>query len=190
MHSREGTRTAIATDHARLNNVCITTCQRLHTFKHVHTAITHDLSRPIPSYLGPSYDLPWPTHDLHCLHYESLLMGVYIRHLLRPITLFSDRQFFTSPASTKLKARYTGSPLSFCPYVDRTVSALYPHLIKQLQKVCRVWRLFQNLKFWQILKICNFDFVVFWLGIQYDLIVWFNHEVAGGILRTQAFYLF
>ena len=46
--------TAIATDHARLNNVCVTTYQRLHTFKHVHTTTTHDLSRAIPSYLGPS----------------------------------------------------------------------------------------------------------------------------------------
>ena len=42
-------------------------------------------------------------------------------------------------------------------------------------------------KFWQIFKICNFDFVIFWLGIQYDSMVWGNHEAAGGILRTQAF---
>ena len=30
----------------------------------------------------------------------------------------------------------------------------------------------KNLKFWRILEICNFDFVFFWLGIQYDSIVW------------------
>ena len=45
---------------------------------------------------------------------------------------------------------------------------------------------FKNLKFWQIFEICNFDFVFFWLGIQYDSMVG-NHEVAGGILRTQGF---
>ena len=31
---------------------------------------------------------------------------------------------------------------------------------------------FKNLKFWRIFKICNFDFVFFWLGIQYDSTVW------------------
>ena len=31
---------------------------------------------------------------------------------------------------------------------------------------------FKNLKFWQIFKICNFDFVFVWLGIQYYSIVW------------------
>ena len=30
----------------------------------------------------------------------------------------------------------------------------------------------KNLKFWRFLKICNFDFVSFWLGIQYDSMVW------------------
>ena len=31
---------------------------------------------------------------------------------------------------------------------------------------------FKNLKFWGIIWICNFDFVIFWLGIQYDSMVW------------------
>ena len=32
---------------------------------------------------------------------------------------------------------------------------------------------FKNLKVWRIsLNICNFDFVFFWLGIQYDSILW------------------
>ena len=30
----------------------------------------------------------------------------------------------------------------------------------------------KNLKFLRNLEICNFDFVFFWLGIQYDSIVW------------------
>ena len=46
---------------------------------------------------------------------------------------------------------YTGFTLSVCPSVDKIVSALYlqqyspdlfTHLIKQLQKACRVYRLF------------------------------------------------
>ena len=45
----------------------------------------------------------------------------------------------------------------------RRIHFIFTHRIKQLQK-----------EFWRILKICNFDFVFFWLGIQYDLIhvVW------------------
>ena len=51
---------------------------------------------------------------------------------------------------------------------------IFSHLIKQLQKVPRVMFVskFKPLKFWRILKICNFNFVFFWLGIQYDLMVW------------------
>ena len=47
----------------------------------------------------------------------------------------------------------------------------------------------QNLNFWQFLKICNLDFVLFWLGIWCALLVW---VIMGwrGYLRTQAFYLF
>ena len=33
---------------------------------------------------------------------------------------------------------------------------------------------FQNLNFWQFLKICNFDFVLFWLGIWCESLVWVN----------------
>ena len=38
-----------------------------------------------------------------------------------------------------------------------------------------------------IFLICNFDFVFFWLGIQYDSMVWVIMKRRGGILRTQAF---
>ena len=31
---------------------------------------------------------------------------------------------------------------------------------------------FQNLNFWQYFKICNFDFVMFWLGIWCESLVW------------------
>ena len=31
---------------------------------------------------------------------------------------------------------------------------------------------FHYLNFWQIFQLCNFDFVLFWLGIWYESIVW------------------
>ena len=94
--------------------------------------------------------------------------------------------FVIHPTSTKLKGGYAGFTLSVCPSVDRVLSALYlqqywldssdfAHLIKQFQKVCWVYSLFlkfKNLKFLQSLLICNFFFVFFWLGIQYDSIAW------------------
>ena len=90
------------------------------------------------------------------------------------------------PASTKLIGGYTGITLSVCPSVDRIVSALYLqqysldpfHICTSYQAtsegVSRVMPVskFKNLKFWRIFKICNFDFVIFWLGIQYDSMVW------------------
>ena len=90
------------------------------------------------------------------------------------------------PASTKLKGGYTGITLSVCPSVDRIVSALYLqqyssdpfHICTSYQATSEGVSLvmpiskFKNLKFWRIFKICNFDFVFFWLGIQYDPTVW------------------
>ena len=103
-------------------------------------------------------------------------------------------QFNYTPASTKLIGGYTGITLSVCPSVrlsvcpsvDRIVSALYlqqyssdpfhicTSYLTTLEGVPRVMPVskFKNLKFWRIFKICNFDFVIFWLGILYDSMVW------------------
>ena len=76
--------------------------------------------------------------------------------------------------------------LSVRPSVDIIVSALYLqqylpdpfHIYTSYQETSEgVSRLkfvskFKYLKLWQILKICNFDFVLFWFGIQYVSIVW------------------
>ena len=76
--------------------------------------------------------------------------------------------------------------LSVCPSVDRIVSALYLqqyssdpfHICTSYQAtqegVSRVMSVskFKTLKFWRIFLICNFHFVFFWLGIQYDSMVW------------------
>ena len=76
--------------------------------------------------------------------------------------------------------------LSVCPSVDRIMSTLY---LQQYSSdpfyICTSYQAtsegvspvmpvskFKNLKFWRIFKICNFDFVIFWLGIQYNSMVW------------------
>ena len=53
-------------------------------------------------------------------------------------------------------------------------SISYLHALSIWEGVLRVMFVskFKKLKFWRILWICNFDFVFFWLGIQYDSIVW------------------
>ena len=76
--------------------------------------------------------------------------------------------------------------LSVCPSVDRIVSALYLqqyssdpfHMCTSYQAtsegVSRVMRVnaCNACKFWRIFKNFNCDFVFFWLGIQYDSMVW------------------
>ena len=92
---------------------------------------------------------------------------------------------FYTPASTKLKEGYSGVTLSVClsvcgqnrvHSVSSTIligSISYLHILSSNFRRCVVCNVcFENLKFWQILEICNFDFVFFWLGIQYDLIGW------------------
>ena len=66
---------------------------------------------------------------------------------------------------------------------------IFMHLIKQLEKVCRVQSFLQNFKIWNFdnfFEICNFDFALFWLGIWCESLVW---VIMGwrGYLRTQAF---
>ena len=79
-----------------------------------------------------------------------------------------------------------GILVSPCPSVDRIMFALYLqqyssdpfHICTSYQatsegvsgvKFVSKLKIF---KFWQILEYCNFDFVFFWLGIQYNSIVW------------------
>ena len=100
-----------------------------------------------------------------------------------------------TPCSTKLKGDMLVSPCpsvrlwtESCPlcifYNTCPIHFIFTHLIKQLQKVCRMWTFFssklKNLRFWQILWICNFDFVLFWLGIWYECSMvwaWIQYEL-------------
>ena len=91
--------------------------------------------------------------DNYTLRYNEVERGVYWYHLVRP---------------------------SVCPSVDRIVSALYLqqylsdpfHICTSYQAtsegVSRVMPISKFFKF-VTLQICNFDF---WLGIQYDSMVW------------------
>ena len=74
-------------------------------------------------------------------------------------------------------------------YSSDWIHLIFLHLIKQLQKVCRVSsfvRNCKNVKFWQVFKICNLDFVSFWLGIWCESLVW---VIMGrrGVSQNQAF---
>ena len=111
---------------------------------------------------------------------------LWLRARLGKWFFYSGHVLIIPPASTKLIGGYTGITLSVCPSVDRIVSALYLqqyssdpfHICTSYQatsegvsRVMPVSKL-KNLKFWRIFEICNFDFVIFWLGIQYDSMVW------------------
>ena len=52
-------------------------------------------------------------------------------------------------------------------------SISYLHILSSNFRRCVVCNVcFKIQKFWRILEICNFDLVFFWLGIQYDSMVW------------------
>ena len=63
-----------------------------------------------------------------------------------------------------------------CPlcifYNIHGIDCMFTYLIKQLQMVSSVYVFLQlnNLTFSQILEICNFDFLLLWLGNQYELV--------------------
>ena len=69
--------------------------------------------------------------------------------------------------SVRLSVRPSRIPCPLCSfYSSGWIHFIFIHLIKQLQKVCRVWN------FGNFFKICNFDFVLFWLGIWCESLVW------------------
>ena len=99
--------------------------------------------------------------------------------------------YYTS-RTTKLLGGYTG----FTPSVRPSVHPSVPHPVSALQRL-QFWldpfhiyisyqatsedvshvkflAKFQNLYFWQILKICNFDIVLFSLGIWCESLIWVN----------------
>ena len=92
--------------------------------------------------------------------------------------------------SVRPSARPSRIPCPLCSaYSSGWIHFIFIHLIKQLHKVCRVLSFLQNFKIEFLaffFLICNFDFVLFWLGIWCEPLVW---VIMGrwGYLRTQAF---
>ena len=67
-------------------------------------------------------------------------------------------------------------PCQLCStYSSGWIHFMFIHLIKQLQKVCCMDSFLQNFKIWifgNFFLISNFDFVLFWLGIWCESLVW------------------
>ena len=143
---------------------------------------------------------------LVCLSHSSCYTATYIKLVRNSLTYwvqikmssillithFLERNYYTPLQRSWNGGYYTGFTLSVPPSVDRIVSALYlqqyssdpfhiytPYLATSegVSRVTFVSR-FKNLQFWQILLICKFDFVFFWLGIHY-VYSFDNHEAAG-----------
>ena len=102
-------------------------------------------------FLKENICLLYPTHN------EVVGGGVYWFHSIRPFVHPPPR--FRSVAPTVLV---------------RSISYLYI-LSSNFRRcvVCKVYgKKIQNLYFWQFFKICNFDFVLFWLGMWCESLVW------------------
>ena len=94
--------------------------------------------------------------------------GVYWFHLVRPSVRPSVR-----PASVP---RPSCIPCPLCSaYSSGWIHFIFVHHIKQLQKVCHMYSFLQNFKIWifgNFFSICSFDFVLFWLGVWCESLVW------------------
>ena len=114
-----------------------------------------------------SFKLPLPVR---------LLWTIYVCSLLYP------------PLQRSWKGGILVSPcpsvrLSICGHnrvrsVSSTIlvgSISYIHILSSNFRRCAAYKVcitFTNTTFWQIIWFCNFDFVFFWLGIQYESVVW------------------
>ena len=93
------------------------------------------------------------------------------------------------PAKTKLKGGYTGFTSSVCLSICLWTKScllciihnttwfhfIFANIIKQLSEGVshvKVIVKIKNLNFYQIFRICNFDFVLLWHGIWYGSIIW------------------
>ena len=109
----------------------------------------------------------WFAPDLTAAHFYTLhstnLKGVYWFHLVC-LSICPSVHLWTESC-----------PLCIFCNTCR-IHFLCTHLIKQLQKVFHMYHFFskfRSLKFWQILSICNFDFVKFDLGSNMNWsVVW------------------
>ena len=122
----------------------------------------------------------------------SCLVNVYFMHSLYN-EVVGGYIGFTSSVRLSVRPsvpRPSRIPCPLCSfYSSGWIHFIFMHLIKATSEGvshAKFLAKFWNLKFWQFFKICNFDFVLFWLGIWCESLVW---VIMGrrGYLRTQAF---
>ena len=123
----------------------------------------------------------WPL----TLTYIFKVIRPWLKKLCPLCSIYSSGWILFIPhASTKLKRGYTGFTLSVCgqncvcsvssTILMRSISYLYI-LSSNVRRcvACNVSKCTSNIwNFGEFFKCCNFDFVFFWLGIQYDSMVW------------------
>ena len=87
--------------------------------------------------------------------------GVYWFHSVRP----SVRPSRVRPAS---RVRSVASTVLVGSISYLCINKATSKGVSRAKYLAKFW----NLKFWQFFKICNFDFVLFWLGIWCESLVW------------------
>ena len=110
-------------------------------------------------------------------HNEMRFLSYEVERVEREYTGFTSSVRLSASLSVRLWTK--SCPLCISHNTIR-VHFIFAYLIKQLQKGCREWSLFQNLNFWRIFGICNFDFVLLWHGIWYKSTVWVIGGGGGG----------
>ena len=126
---------------------CVSRCLRVNGSGNVHCLFN---AKPL---LNQCWDLLYPSHN-------ELVRGVYWFHSVRLSICLSIRP--TSRVCSVALTVLVGS-----------ISYLYI-LSSNFRRcvACKFVAKFLNLNCWQFFKICNFDFVLFWLGIWCKSLVW------------------
>ena len=128
--------------------------------------------------LGRLYDLAlWPHPWPWLWGFKVRVWNSFVSGMGWPIDMEGKGVIHSWPWYWLVWPWWGGQMYQIMTGVTSDVGVPSTYLVKQLQKVCRMdfFSKLKNLKFWQSLWICNFDFVLFWLGIQYELvniIVW------------------
>ena len=126
---------------------------------HIYVVISHD-----SSLVFMSNSLRWSC------------WGLYWFHFVCPSRLASCCGFVHTKRCPSIRPFVRPSRI-LCPlcstYSSGWIHFIYIHLTEQLQKV--FWTFLQNFKiriFGNFFKICSFDFVLFWLCIWFESLVW------------------
>ena len=109
--------------------------------------------------------------------HNEVVGGVYWFHTVSPSVHLSIRLSVPHSVSALHHLQFWLDPFDI--YTSYQATSECVSRVKLLAK-------FQNLNSWQFFKLCNFDFVLFWLGIWCESLVLVIMRWRG-YLRTQAF---